>query len=92
MKNNKSYSRKCIFTGEILEIDKLLRFTKNKSNIVIFDKNKNLQGRGSYLKNDFEIVTKALDKKSFNRSFKMNISKENYEELRKEVILFYGKN
>ncbi|MGZ9413192.1 YlxR family protein [Mycoplasma sp. CB776] len=90
-KMNNDYSRKCIFSNNIIPITKLMRFTKTKENTVIIDKNKNLQGRGAYIENVKESILKAFEKKLLNKSFKMNITKENYDQLRKEIELIYGK-
>ncbi|WGI36380.1 YlxR family protein [Mesomycoplasma lagogenitalium] len=88
MKNN--YSRKCIVTNEIVLIDKLLRFVKTKENHIFFDKNKEIKGRGSYVKNDLQIVELLFEKKLLNRAFKQNITKEVYEKLKKEIEEYYG--
>lgn len=79
------YNRKCIVTNTILPVEQLIRFVLLKNGTIVFQKNKKIQGRGAYCLNDANVIDQLFKKKLLNRSFKMNISNNIYEKLRKEV-------
>ncbi|MBN3535032.1 YlxR family protein [Mycoplasma procyoni] len=83
---SKSHSRKCIVTNSILPIEQLLRFVLDKeTNTILVDFDNKIQGRGAYVINSKETIQIAFSKKHLNRSFRMNVTKENYEKLTKEI-------
>lgn len=85
-KSKNFYKRKCIATSEILDVDKLIRFTYDKEKeLVVLDLNKDKKGRGCYLKNDLETWELVIRKKAFNRTFRAKITTENYAQLYKQL-------
>lgn len=81
----KIYNRKCIVTNQILPINELIKFVLLKDGTIILDREKKIQGRGAYCKNDFQVINILFDKRLLNRSFKKSIPINTYEQLRKEV-------
>lgn len=83
-KERKSYFRTCVVSRSKHTPSLLLRFNLDKaSRIVSFDCNHNLKGRGAYvLRENLEAL---LRRKLLNRSFKMELSREDYDRLYKEV-------
>ncbi|MGL5617741.1 MAG: YlxR family protein [Metamycoplasmataceae bacterium] len=83
--SRKEIFRKCIVTNKIININNMIRIVKDKNNNFFLDKDKNIQGRGAYITNEFELIMQALDKKSLNRTFKSNIPNDVYNCLKQEV-------
>lgn len=82
---NKNYSRKCIVTHQILNKNCLVRFNRDKNNIISLDKNNSLSGRGAYITKDKEIISTAFKKRLLNKSFKQKINNDIYNRLKKEI-------
>ncbi|MGL5732526.1 MAG: YlxR family protein [Metamycoplasmataceae bacterium] len=83
--SRKEIFRKCIVTNKIINVDKMIRIVRDKNNNFFLDKDKNIQGRGAYITNEFELIMQALDRKSLNRTFKSNIPNDVYNSLKQEV-------
>lgn len=72
--------RKDIASNNVFDISSLFRLAITDKNKLIYDKNRNLKGRGIYIKKDIESINIAFSKK-LNR-----YNKENLESLRKELL------
>ncbi len=72
--------RKDIASNNVFDISSLFRLAITDKNKLIYDKNRNLKGRGIYIKKDIESINIAFSKK-LNR-----YNKENFESLRKELM------
>lgn len=66
-------SRKCIVTGEIIEKNKLLRFTVTPDNQVIPDFKRKLPGKGIYTKNSQKCLKTAIEKNLFSKVTKKQL-------------------
>ena len=85
-KQKKIPLRTCIVTHQKLPKKELVRFVLNsETKEIALDTNGKLRGRGANMTPTMEIFEKALKTGAFNRSFKMNIKKENFELLRKQL-------
>ena len=62
----------------------LLRVLKTSENEIVIDTTGKKNGRGAYLCYRRECLTQAMKNKGLERSFKMSISKDIYENLEKE--------
>ena len=76
--------RKCIGCGEMKDKRELLRVLKTSENEIVIDTTGKKNGRGAYLCYRRECLTQAMKNKGLERSFKMSISKDIYENLEKE--------
>ena len=85
---NKIISRKSIVDGQIYPISELIRFAKLKNGEVHFDPESNLKGKGAYCLNNISQLDILFKRKLLNKSFKQNISQEQYEEIRNEVNIW----
>ncbi|QKX31671.1 YlxR family protein [Metamycoplasma hominis] len=81
----KSIQRKSIVDNKIYDIDLLLRFSKDKNNLISFDPYKKNPGRGAYCLNDSEQIEILFKRRLLNKAFKQNIDIQKYNEIRKEV-------
>ncbi|AWX42901.1 putative transcription termination factor [Metamycoplasma cloacale] len=85
MKTDRNYSRKSIVDNQIYPIDQLIRFNKNKFNVISFDEFKNLEGRGAYCLINEEQIKVLFKKRLLNKAFRQNIDQEIYNNIQKEV-------
>ena len=60
--------RKCVVTQERLPKKDLLRVVKNNEGEVMVDLSGKANGRGAYIKNDVEVLDKAIKNKSLERA------------------------
>lgn len=77
--------RQCIGCGEMKDKKSLIRILKTTDETIIIDSTGKKNGRGAYICSNEECLTKAFKSKGLERSFKMPISSEIYEELKKEL-------
>ena len=77
--------RKCVVTQERLPKKDLLRVVKNNEGEIMVDLSGKANGRGAYIKNDVEVLDKAIKNKSLERALECEIPESIYEEL-KEII------
>lgn len=80
MPNNKKNTRKCIVCREHADKSELLRFVK-KDNKVILDATQKEDGRGVWVHNNEDCISKLKKKKMLSSAFKMNVLDDIYEEL-----------
>lgn len=76
--------RKCIGCGEMKDKRELMRVLKTTENEITIDTTGKKNGRGAYLCYRQECLDKAIKSRGLERSFKMSINKEIYEQLQKE--------
>ena len=77
--------RQCIGCGEMKNKKDLIRILKGTDQEISIDATGRKNGRGAYICPSSECLKKAIKSKGLERSFKMNIPKEVYEQLTKEM-------
>lgn len=83
--NKKVPMRKCVGCGEMKNKKELLRVIHTPENELILDTTGRKNGRGAYLCANTECFQAARKQKGLERSLKMAIPEEIYEELQKEM-------
>lgn len=76
--------RQCVGCGEMKSKKEMLRILKTAENEFVLDKTGKKNGRGAYLCNSRDCLLKARKSKGLERSFKMSIPNQVYENLQKE--------
>ena len=76
--------RQCIGCGEMKNKREMMRVLKTAENEIILDITGRKNGRGAYLCKSKECLEKARKCKGLDRSFKMSIPEQVYENLQKE--------
>ena len=77
--------RQCIGCGEMKNKREMIRVIKTPEGEILLDATGRKNGRGAYLCPSGECLKKAVKNKGLDRSFKMAIPKEIYENLEKEM-------
>lgn len=77
--------RKCVVTQERLPKQELLRVVKNNEGVVMVDLSGRANGRGAYIKKDFEVLDLAIKNKSLEKALECTIPTEIYERMRKII-------
>jgi predicted RNA-binding protein YlxR (DUF448 family) len=86
MKTKKVPLRQCIGCGEMKTKKEMLRVLKTPEEEIIIDATGKKNGRGAYLCCSLACFSKAVKSKGLERSLKVSIPKEVYEQLEKELI------
>lgn len=81
----KSPQRQCIGCNGMKNKKDMIRILKTAEGEIILDATGKKNGRGAYLCFDRECLEKAIKSRGLERSFKMPVSSEVYENLRKEL-------
>ncbi len=76
--------RQCVGCGEMKSKKEMMRVLKSAEGSIVLDMTGRKNGRGAYLCMERECLAKAMKNKGLERSFKMSIPKEIYENLEKE--------
>lgn len=76
--------RQCVGCGEMKSKKEMMRVLKSTENSIVLDMTGKKNGRGAYLCMNKECLMKARKNKGLERSFKMSIPKEIYENLERE--------
>lgn len=87
MKSNKIKDtplRTCVVCKKLLPKQEMLRFVKTKDGEVTIDITNKANGRGAYICNSLDCVTKCVNKKLLNKSFKMALSEDIYKNILEE--------
>ncbi|MCI8945720.1 MAG: YlxR family protein [Lachnospiraceae bacterium] len=84
MKNKKVPVRQCIGCGEMKNKSEMMRVLKDSDGTVTLDVTGRKNGRGAYLCISGECLHKARKNRGLERSFKMSIPEQIYENLEKE--------
>ena len=77
--------RQCIGCGQMKNKREMIRVIKTPEGEILLDATGRKNGRGAYLCPSGECLKKAVKNKGLERSFKMAIPKEIYENLEKEM-------
>lgn len=78
--------RRCIVTGEVMEKEKLLRFTVTPDNMVVPDFKKKLPGKGIWVKNSQRALETAMTKSLFSKVAKKNVKSSGLAEMVKGIL------
>lgn len=81
----RSPQRQCIGCNEMKNKKDLIRILKTAEGDIILDATGKKNGRGAYLCFDRKCLERAVKGKGLERSFRMPVSAEVYENLRKEL-------
>ena len=76
--------RQCVGCGEMKNKKDMMRVLKSMDGSIVLDITGRKNGRGAYLCMSKECLTKARKNKGLERSFKMTIPQDIYENLEKE--------
>ena len=76
--------RQCIGCGEMKIKKEMIRVLKTPEEEILLDATGKKNGRGAYLCREKECLVKARKNKGLERSFKMKIPNEVYDNLEKE--------
>lgn len=76
--------RQCVGCGEMKNKKDMMRVLKSAEGPIVLDMTGKKNGRGAYLCMNKECLVKARKNKGLERSFKMSIPDEIYENLEKE--------
>lgn len=82
--------RQCTGCGAMKSKKEMLRVIKTPEEDIILDGTGKKNGRGAYICRDIECLNKAIKNKGIDRSLKITIPREVYEQLEKELIKLEG--
>ena len=82
--NKKVPMRQCVGCGEMKSKKEMMRILKTAEGDIVLDVTGKKNGRGAYLCKSNECLKKAGKNRGIERSFKMNIPSEVYDNLEKE--------
>ncbi len=85
MKQKKVVLRSCVVTREKLPKNELLRVVRTPEGNVVVDKTGKVNGRGAYIKKDFEVLEKAKKSRVLARQLEVEIGEEVYEAIKEEI-------
>lgn len=78
--------RQCLGCQEMKSKNDLIRVVKTAEDTFAIDLTGKLNGRGAYICKRSECLNMAINRKSLDRSFKMSIPKEVYDQLKRELL------
>ena len=78
--------RQCVGCGLMKSKKEMIRVIRNDEGKLELDMTGRKNGRGAYICNDIECLRKARKNKGLERSFKMPVPPEVYEQIEKEFI------
>ena len=81
MKVKKIPMRTCVVTKEKCEKKELIRIVRTPLKEVVIDESGKLNGRGSYIKLNEEVIKKAKKNKILDRTLEIEVPDSIYEEL-----------
>ena len=84
--NKKIPMRQCVGCGEMKSKKEMMRILKTTEGDIVLDVTGKMNGRGAYLCKSEECLKKARKNRGVERSFKMSISAEVYDNLEKEFV------
>ena len=87
MANKKIPLRKCVGCNEMKEKKEMIRVIKTPENEIVLDATGRKNGRGAYICSNMECLKKARKSKGLERSLKVAIPTEVYDNLEKEMDL-----
>ena len=77
--------RTCIGCNEKKDKKDFIRIVKDNQNNISIDKTGKANGRGAYICDNIDCLEKAIKSKKIEKSFKMQIDNEVYENLRELI-------
>lgn len=77
--------RMCTGCNEMKSKKELIRILKTPEEEIVIDVTGKKNGRGAYICRSYECLSKAMKTKALDRSLKIKISAEIYQELEKEL-------
>ncbi len=77
--------RQCVGCREMKNKKELIRVIKTEDEGIIIDVTGKKNGRGAYICPNADCLKKAITSKGLERSFKMPVEKEVYDNLEKEL-------
>ena len=77
--------RHCIGCGEMKSKREMIRVIKTNEEQIFIDATGKKNGRGAYICPNLSCLNKTIKNKGLERSFKMSIPSEVYEQLKKEM-------
>ena len=81
--------RQCVGCGEMKSKKEMMRVLKTPEEEIVLDVTGKKNGRGAYLCKSGECLLKARKNKGLERSFKMSIPNEVYDNLEKEFTAIH---
>lgn len=81
MKTKKTPERQCISCRNMFPKKDLIRVVKQADGTYFIDETNKSNGRGAYICNKEECISKCIKSKLLNKSFKSNINQNIYESL-----------
>ncbi len=78
--------RTCMGCNEKKNKKEFIRIVKNKQKEIKIDKTGKAEGRGAYICDGVNCLEKVIKARRLDRSFKMKISEEIYNELRGDIL------
>ena len=78
-------TRTCIGCGKQKPKNELIRIAKNQTGEIKVDKTGKLSGRGAYICDNSECLEKAIHSKKIEKSLKMKIEENIYEDLKNTI-------
>ena len=90
MSTKKIPLRQCIGCGEMKSKKEMIRILKTESEGILLDATGRKNGRGAYICPSADCLKKAVKSRGLDRSFKMQIPREVYETLEKEMERIVG--
>ncbi|WP_334304397.1 RNase P modulator RnpM [Johnsonella ignava] len=90
MIKKKQPQRLCIGCGIQKDKKEMVRIVRTEDIQIIIDETGKKNGRGAYICKNAECMKKALKSRGLDRSFKIPVSKEVYENLALQMEDLYG--
>ena len=90
MSTKKIPLRQCIGCGEMKSKKEMIRILKTESEGILLDATGRKNGRGAYICPSADCLKKAAKSRGLDRSFKMQVPREVYETLEKEMERIVG--
>ena len=91
MTKKKLPSRQCVGCGEMKNKKELLRVIKTPEDDIVLDSTGKKNGRGAYICYSVECFAKAKKSKALERSLKIAIPVQIYDDLEKELGALEGR-
>ncbi len=82
--------RQCIGCGLMKEKKQMIRVVRTPEGEMALDRSGRMNGRGAYICPDGQCLEKAVRNKGLNRSFRMEVSADVIEKLRREIADIEG--
>lgn len=82
--NKKVSLRQCVGCGEMKEKKNMVRIVRTSEDAFVLDRTGKLNGRGAYICEDADCLSKAMKNHGLEKSFHQAISAEVYDALKAE--------